>query len=105
MKVPEGKTITLTLVSHQVKDKKMRWAVNLTFPGGAGEGAVLPISVEDGEGKPVKSAVFEFAGKAIPIKDGVGELAYADFIKGKHEKAIWLKRRGMDPVPGALTFA
>jgi len=105
MKVPEGKTITLTLVSHQIKDKKMRWAVNLTFPGGAGADAVLPISVEDGEGEPVKSAVFEFAGKAIPIKDGAGVLAYADFIKGKHEKAIWLKRRGMDPVPGALTFA
>jgi len=105
MKVPEGKTITLTFVSHQMKDRKMRWAVNLTLPGGADKGTILPISVEDGEGVPVKSAVFEFAGKAIQIKDGAGELAYSDFIKGKHEKAIWLKRRGMDPVPGALTFA
>ena len=34
-----------------------------------------------------------------------GALAYADFIKGKHDRAIWLHRRGMLPIPGGLTFA
>ena len=105
MKTPDGKTVTMTFVSHQVRDRKMRWAMNITFPAGAGEGDMLPIQMEDGEGAPVKSGTLEFAGKAIRVKDGRAELAYADFIKGKHEKALWLKRRGMAPVPGALTFA
>jgi len=105
MKVPEGKTITLTFVSHQVKDTKMRWAVNVTFPGGAGADARLPVHAEDGEGTPVAEGVFEFAGQAVRIRGGEGEIAYTDFVAGKNEPAIWMKRPGMDPVPGALTFA
>jgi hypothetical protein len=105
MKTPEDKSVTMTFVSHQVRDRKLRWAMNLTFPSGISGGDMLPVEVEDGEGTPVKSAVLEFAGKTIKIKDGRGELAYADFVKGKHEKAIWLKRSGMEPMPGALTFA
>ena len=105
MKTPADKTVTMTFVSHQVRDKKMRWAMNITFPAGAGAGTQLPIQVEDGEGTPVASATLEFAGKAIRIKGGSASLAYDDFVSGKHEKAIWLKRRGMDPIPGALTFA
>lgn len=105
MKVPEGKTITLTVVSHQLKDTKMRWAANIVFPGGAEEGDDLPVTVENGDCEKVADGVFEFAGQAIKITNGEGSLAYADFIKGKHETAIWLKRPGMDPVPGSLTFA
>ena len=105
MNTPPEKTITMTFVSHQVRDKKLRWAMNLTFPAGIGEDGFLDIQVEDGEGVPVKSATLEFAGKSIKIKDGCAKLAYSEFIKGKHEKALWLKRRGMEPIPGALTFA
>lgn len=105
MKAPEGKTIILTFVSHQLKDLKMRWAANVVFPGSAEEGDDLPVKVEDGTGEKVVDGVFEFAGQAIKITNGEGLLAYADFIKGKHETAIWLKRPGMDPVPGSLTFA
>lgn len=105
MKTPEGKTVTFTFVSHPVKDVKARWAVNLTFPPGADAGALLPLAAEDGEGAPVESAVFEFAGAETAVKDGKGFLRYADFVRGRHEKAIWLKRPGMDPVPGSLTFA
>ena len=105
MKVPEGKTITLTFVSHQVKDKKQRWAVNVTFPGGAGADARLPVHAEDGEGALIAEGSFEFAGKSVRIRDGEGEIAYADFVAGKNEPSIWMKRPGMEPVPGALTFA
>jgi len=105
MKVPDGKTITLTFVSPQVKDSRLRWAVNLTFPAGAGAGAMLPVAAEDGEGTPVADGVFEIAGRQVKIKDGSGALAYEDFVRGKHETALWLKRPGMEPVPGALTFA
>ncbi len=105
MKVPAGKTIVLTFASHQVKDKEMCWAANVTFPAGAGEGAVLPVAVENGLGRPVESGVFEFAGHALEVKDGISSIAYADFIAGMHDPALWLKRPGMEPVPGALTFA
>lgn len=105
MKVPDGKTITFTFVSHQVKDLKQRWAVNLTFPGGAGSDAMLRLHAEDGEGTPISKGFFEFAGMSVRIVDGEGEVKYADFVAGKHETAIWMKRPGMDPVPGALTFA
>ena len=105
MKVPGGKTITLTFVSHQVRDLRRRWAVNVTFPGGASEGARLPVHAEDGEGTPVAEGVFEFAGRAVRIRGGEGEIAYADFVAGKNEPAIWMKRPGMEPVPGSLTFA
>lgn len=105
MKVPEGKTITFTFASHQVKDHKLRWAVNLTFPGGAGPDAALSVHAEDGEGSPIEAGTFEFAGRAVKIADGEGSLLYSDFVAGKHEKAIWMKRPGMEPVPGSLTFA
>ena len=105
MKVPDGKTITITFVSHQVKDHKMRWAANVTFPAGAGPDAALPVHVEDGEGAPVESGALELAGRCVKIAGGEGELAYADFVAGKHETAIWLRRPGIEPVPGSLTFA
>ena len=105
MKTPDGKTITFTFVSHPVKDAKARWAVNLTFPAGADADTPLPIAAEDGDGAPVESAVFEFAGVGTAVKNGKGALPYSAFVRGKHEKAIWLKRPGMDPVPGSLTFA
>lgn len=105
MKIPEGKTIIFTLVSHPAKDKTLRWSANVVFPGGSGPDAVLPVTVEDGFGNPVTAAVLEFAGHDIAIRYGSGELKYADFVKGKHEPAIWLKRRGVNPVPGSLTFA
>lgn len=105
MKVPEGKTITFTFASHQVKDVKLRWAVNVTFPGGAEGDAMLRVHAEDGEGTPVAKGFFEFAGRSVAIEDGEGAIRYADFVAGKHETAIWMKRPGMEPIPGALTFA
>lgn len=105
MKIPEGKTITLTFLSTNRKEKEKRWAVNVILFGGATSGDTFKIKAEDVEGNKIPEAVFEFAGTFVDIKDGVGGISYDDFIKGKHEKGVWLKRPGMEPVPGLLTFA
>lgn len=104
MKTPEEKTITMLFGSHPMRDLRQRWEIRLTFPAGATAATMLPIDVRDGEGTPIARAVFEFAGKSLAIRDGKGEIAYADFIAGKHEKSLWLHRPGLAPVPGGLTF-
>lgn len=105
MKIPEDKTITLTFLSTNRKEKEKRWAVNVVLSGGASSGDVFKVKAEDAGGNKIPEAVFEFAGTFVDIKDGVGGISYDDFIKGKHEKGVWLKRPGMEPVPGLLTFA
>lgn len=105
MKIPEGKTITLTFLSTNRKEKERRWAVNVVLSGGASSGGIFKVKAEDAEGNKIPEAVFEFAGTLVDIKDGVGGISYDDFIKGKHEKGVWLKRPGVEPVPGLLTFA
>ena len=104
MKTPADKTITLTLYSHPMKDLKMRWKAQLVFAAGSTDETPAEITMADGEGTPIKAAIFEFAGQQTPVKDGKGKLLCGDFVKGKHETAIWLHRKGMAPVPGALTF-
>lgn len=104
MKTPADKSLSFTFHSHPEKDMSLRWKIKLHFPGGATAEAMLPITVHDGNGAPVKSGVFEFAGQRLAVSDGRSELRYADFVKGKHEKSVWLYRDGMKPVPGGLTF-
>lgn len=104
MKTPPAKKITMTFHSHPTKHLYMRWKMQLHFPADAGPNTVLPITIADGEERPVDVAVLEFAGKRIRIKDGKGELSYADFIAGKHAKSVWLYRHGILPIPGILTF-
>lgn len=104
MKTPEGKRIVLTFLSHPMKDAKARWCVRLVFEGGSVASSDLTLNVEDGEGTPVKEGLFEFAGKALPVKDGLATIKYRDFIVGKSKPGVWLHRRGVVPVPGGLTF-
>ena len=104
MRTPEGKNICLTFHSHPETDFALRWKIQVHFPGGATAETMLPITACDGNGAPVKSGVFEFAGQRLAVSDGRSELRYADFVKGKHEKSVWLYRDGMKPVPGGLTF-
>ena len=104
MKTPEGKEITFTFGSHPTKDLKMRWEAKLAFPPGAVADTKLTLTIVDGEGAPVAKGVFEFAGMKIRIADGSAQISYRDFIKGKHETALWLHRDGMMPIPGGLTF-
>lgn len=105
MKTPADKTIVMTFGSHPMRKASQRWQAELTFPAGSGPETMLPLVIKDGEGVPVASGVFEFAGQRLKVVDGRTALSYADFIKGKHAVPLWLHRRGMPPVPGGLTFA
>lgn len=82
----------------------MWWSASLEFPAGSDETTMLLITALDGEQKPIKSAIFEFAGQHIKVKDGKGSISYADFIKGKSSVPLWMHRKGFPPVPGGLTF-
>lgn len=104
MKTPDDKRIMFTLYSHPMKDLKRRWKALLVFAPGSTDASEAELTINDGEGNPVRSGIFEFAGNRIKITDGRGVLRCADFVKGKHESAIWLHRKGAEPVPGALTF-
>ncbi len=105
MQVPENKTIAFTFASHPNKDPKRRWTARLTFPAGAGADAILPLEIENGDGTPIAFAVFELAGQRLPIRDGLGRMAYAAFLEGRHDPALWLHLPGCEPIPGGLTFA
>ena len=82
----------------------MRWKARLVFAPESTDETPAEITMVDGEGTPIKAATFEFAGAQTAIKDGRGVILCGDFVKGKHEPAIWLHRKGMVPIPGALTF-
>ena len=87
-----------------MKDLKMRWKALVVFAAGSTDETSAEITINDGEGSPIASGTFEFAGTKTSIKAGKGELLCGDFVKGKHAPAIWLYRKGKAPVPGALTF-
>lgn len=104
MKTPSDREIVFTLYSHPMKDLKQRWKAGLKFAPGSTDSSYAELSIADGEQTPIVKGVFEFAGAKIKVKNGLGKLKCADFVKGKHEGAIWLHRKGLPPVPGALTF-
>ena len=82
----------------------MRWKAQLVFAAGSTDDTPAEITINDGEGTPIAAGEFEFAGRKTPIRGGRGAIRCGDFAKGKHEPAIWLYRKGTEPVPGALTF-
>lgn len=104
MKTPADKTIVFKFASHPAKDPAMWWSASLEFPAGSDETTMLPITVLDCEQKPVASAVFEFAGQRLKVKNGKAAISYADFIRGKSSVPLWMYRKGLPPVPGGLTF-
>ena len=87
-----------------MKDLKRRWKIRIAFEPGSTDDSPAVLDVNDGEGSPIAAGVFEFAGKRLAVRDGKASIRCGDFVKGKHEGAIWLYRDGMEPVPGALTF-
>ena len=106
MKTPEGKTIVFTFMSQPTKDPAGCWVAKLTFPGGSDEQAILPLEIVQGDGSPVPEAIFELAGRRLVVRDGKARIAYADFVRGRHETALWLHRKDVaEPIPGGLTFA
>lgn len=105
MKTPADKTIAFMFISQRGDDPALRWFARLTFQPGADGGTMLPIEVIGCGDEPVPEGVFEFAGRRLPVRGGAASILYADFVKGKHKKPIWLHREGMPSVPGGLTFA
>ena len=105
MKIPDGKNITLTFVSEKVEDVRNRWVVNLILKGDSKSGDFFEVLAEYGNGCPIESGTYEIAGVMIPINAGAGRLLYDDFIAGKHERGIWMRRPEMPIVAGLLTFA
>ncbi len=104
MRTPADKEIIFTLYSHPTKRLDMRWKAKLVFAPGSTDESEATLSVVDGLGASIARGRLDFAGAAIDIRDGRGVLKCGDFVRGKHEGAIWLHRNGMLPIPGALTF-
>ena len=104
MKTPPDKRIAFKFHSHPTKDLSMRWQATVAFPPGATADTPLEITVLDDDGNRIKSAVFVFAGKELPVVDGSASMTFAEFIAGKHSVPIWLHRKGLRPVPGVPTF-
>jgi hypothetical protein len=106
MKTPDGKTITFTFMSQPTVDPKCCWVAKLLFPGGSDERSVLPLELVQGDGSPVPDAIFELSGQRLVVRDGKARISYADFVRGRHEKGLWLYRKDVpEPIPGGLTFA
>ena len=105
MKTPADKTLWFTFKSHPAKDPKVRWTAKVSFPPGSTAETVLPVEIVDGEETPVAKGLFEFAGLKLKVVDGRTSLTFGQFVAGKHETALWLRRPGMSPIPGGLTFA
>jgi len=82
----------------------MRWRALLVFAPGSTDDSSAELTIADGNGTPISAGELEFAGTRIAVTDGKGALRCGNFVKGKHEPAIWLYRKGVAPVPGALTF-
>ena len=104
MKTPPDKTVILTYYSHPMKQIGMRWKAKLEFAPGSTDSTPAVFTIADGEGSPVPEAEFEFAGRVLAVKAGRAEIPCGDFVRGVHERGLWLHRKGMPPVPGALTF-
>lgn len=87
-----------------MKDPKMRWKAILVFAPASTDSSLAELEIRDGEGSEIRRGVFEVAGCRIQVKEGRGAVRCGDFVKGRHEPAIWLHRKDVPPVPGALTF-
>jgi len=104
MRTPADKRIVFTFYSHPMKNVKHRWKMHLTFAPNLTDDSFAELRIVDGEGTPIDNGTLELAGQRLVVKDGLSSLRCGDFVKGKHEGAIWLHRNGIEPVPGALTF-
>lgn len=104
MKTPADKRIVLTFYSLPTARPAQRWKAQIVFEPGSCDGSPAAITVTDGAGEPVQAGIFELAGRSLPVSRGRASIPCADFAAGRHESGIWLRRKGMSPVPGALTF-
>ena len=92
-------------MSPPANDRRECWQAVVEFPAGSSADSVLPIRVLDGDGAPVKEGTMVFAGCRLKVVDGATSIVYADFVRGKHDPALWLRRKGLPDKPAYLTFA
>ena len=104
MKTPADKTIAFTFYSLPTARPVQRWKARVVFLPGSDDSSSAEVTVTDGDGKPVDDAVFRLASCSMSVKNGCARMSCADFASGKDDAAIWLQRRGAEPIPGALTF-
>lgn len=104
MRTPIDKRVIFTLYSHPVKEANLRWKAHLTFEPASTDDTDAVLEIIDGVGEPIHEGTFQFAGSSIVIANGRGLLPCRSFVSGKHDGAIWLHRKGLPPIPGALTF-
>ena len=105
MNTPADKRITFTFMSPPALDRGECWQAKLEFPPGAGAETMLPLRVWDGNDVPVEDGVVIIAGTRLRVKGGETALRYSDFVKGKHDPEVWLRREGLPDKPAYLTFA
>ena len=104
MRTPPDKRIVMTLYSAQVADPSLRWKAKVVFEPGSTDDSPVVINVMTREEEPIPEGVLEFLGRRLPVKDGRTEVTCRDFIAGKHARAVWLHRKGLQSVDGGLTF-
>lgn len=104
MKTPEDKKIVFMFMSVPERDPALRWQAWVSFPPGATAETPLAITVVDGLGQKVEDAVFEIAGKSLPVVGGEATMTFGEFVAGKHSVPLRLCRKGQKPLPGVLTF-
>ena len=105
MKTPPDKKIAFTFMSPPANDRRECWQAVVEFPAGSGPESVLPIRVLDGDSVPVEAGVMLFAGCKLKVANGATSIRYADFVHGKHDPELWLRRKGLPDKPAYLTFA
>ena len=104
MKSPESKTLSFLFRAIPVQNVADFWEVRITVHPGSTAKTPITFSATGGDAAPVKAGTFEIMGARVKIVDGKGSLPYEAFVKGIHERAVWMMRPGHPPVPGALTF-
>ena len=104
MKTPDDKRIILTYHSLPSKNAALRWKARLVFEPGSTDEDVAEMEVFDGAGGSVEYGILEFAGQRLEVKGGRTSITCGDFVKGKHEPAIWLHRKEHPSSPGVVTF-
>lgn len=103
MKSPNA-DMTILFKSIPLDNHALEWQVHLVFPANTAAGGDLLFYVTDKDDAPIPSGTFNLSGGDWKFTGGRGRIPYSAFIAGIHEKEVWLRRPGIESVPGGLTF-
>ena len=99
----DGDDEPLTLVFLSIETGAEFWIARLVLPPSPVASAMLPLEVKREGGEEAKG-VFHLCGKAVPLKEGRGEISYADFVKGLADRAVRLETQEGVSLPGTLVL-